>query len=253
MLNYPFALLGLMPGWNVLLMQLMPWAGGTLHVLGQPPPRTFTTKPLPHRITLQSQGVVMSVGGENLARLLPRGLPGTDAPLRRSAETGGRLAFSLFFDDRFALENTWSVVSSRVTRGATSGRLDERQITSGFRLAPDALSTVDQTVSLYLRAGYGWFRIKPYAVQGAAAPPDDVEGHFPSILPSQRWWPNIWYAGAGIEVFAPPAAWLLGRLGYGLSLEGTAYAHRVPADDGVDPGRIQSGRREMVVSLVFGW
>lgn len=253
-LNYPLALLGLMPGWNVLLMQLMPWAGGTLHVLGLPPPRTFTTKPLPHRITMESQGAVISLDGENLARLLPPGPPGTAAPLRRAPETGARVAFSLFFDDRFALENTWSVLSSRVTRGGVYGRLDERQITSGIRVAPAALSTVDQALSLYVRGGYGWFRAKAYDLQGLASPPPAiVDGHFPSILPSQRWWPNLWYAGAGLEIFAPPHAWVFGRLGYGLNLEGTAYAHRLPVNDGVAAGRIQSGRREAVLSLVFGW
>lgn len=86
---------------------------------------------------------------------------------------GARVAFSLFFDDRFALENTWSVLTSRVAR-------------------------------------------------------EDVSGQ-------------------------PPAAWIFGRLGYGLSLEGTAYAHRIPANDGVDPGRVPSGRTEAVLSLVFGW
>lgn len=130
----------------------------------------------------------------------------------------------------------------------------QRQLTGGVRYTPRVLAGYDHSLRVYARVGYGWLSLKAYQVtdEGSALG-DEREGRLPSILPTQRWWPNTWYAGGGMELFAPPRAWLFHRLGYGLRVESSAYYHRLPVNDGVDGGRIGISRQDLAISLVFGW
>lgn len=252
-LNLPLAGLGLMPGWNVLIIQAAPFLAGTMHVLGAPPPKTYTTAPLPHRFTTQAQGVVWGMGGNDLARLVPDPA-GTSSELRVVAEPGARLWMSLFFRDRFGLENTFSVQSSRLVRGAGEARLQERMLTGGARYTPRRLALFDDAVHLYLRGGYGWLWMKAYDVRGAGVSDTTIRiGTFPTVLPTNRWWPNIWYGGFGFEAFTPPHRWLFGGMAYGIRIESTAYSHRVPANDATTRSHVAVRRGDVSISLVTGW
>jgi hypothetical protein len=79
-------------------------------------------------------------------------------------------------------------------------------------------------------------------------------GYAPTLLPSRKWWPNTWQAGAGIELFAPKRHWILQRLGYGVRIEGTALLHRLgsrgPCGQRCDA---TVERADGAVSVVFGW
>ena len=252
-LNIPFAVWGLMPGYNVVMHELMPWAGGTMHTLGLPPPRTFTAASLPHRFTTEGQGPVWEFGGKDLARVLPAD-SGTNPSMTRTSDPGLRVWAELFFHDRFALENSYSLQTSTITRGDVRGKLQQRQLTGGIRYTPRALAGYDHSLRIYARAGYGWLSLRAYdVVQADTALGNAREGHVPSILPNQSWWPNTWYAGGGVELFAPPSAWLFEVLGYGLRVESSAYHYRIPANNGVDRGRIGITRQDLAISLIFGW
>ena len=252
-LNIPLGVWGLMPGYNVVMHELMPWAGGTMHTLGLPPPRTFTAARLPHRFTTEGQGPFWEFGGRDLARVLPV-VSGTAPPMTRVAEPGLRFWMELFFHDRFALENTYSLQTSTISRGPVTAKLQQRQLTGGVRYTPRSLAGYDHSLRVYARAGYGWLSLKAYDVRDAgAALGEERAGRLPTVLPNQSWWPNTWYAGGGIELFAPPRAWLFQRLGYGLRVESSAYHHRLPAHDGVDEGRVGITRQDLAISLVFGW
>lgn len=252
-LNIPFAVWGLMPGYNVVMHEIMPWVGGTMHTLGLPPPRTFTAARLPHRFTTEGQGAFWEFGGKDLARLLPSD-PGSNPPMTRIADPGVRFWAELFFHDRFALENTYSLQVSTISRGSVTARLQQRQLTGGVRYTPRVLAADIHSVRMYLRAGYGWLALKAYDVGDRGTPMgDEREGRLPSILPTPSWWPNTWYGGGGLELFAPPGAWLFDRLGYGLRVESSAYYHRLPVNDDRDKGRIGIARGDLAVSLIFGW
>jgi hypothetical protein len=252
-LNVPFGVWGLMPGYNVVMHELMPWAGGTMHTLGLPPPRTFTAARLPHRFTSEGQGAFWEFGGTDLARLLPTD-SGANPSMTRVANPGVRFWAELFFHDRFALENSYSLQTSTISRGNVTAKLQQRQLTGGVRFTPRALAGYDHSLRVFARAGYGWLALKAYdVVEADTAIGEAREGRLPSILPNQSWWPNTWYAGGGVELFAPPRAWLFHRLGYGLRVESSAYYHRLPINDGVDEGRTGITRQDLAVSLVFGW
>ena len=249
-LNIPFAVWGLMPGYNVAMHEVMPWMGGTMHTLGLPPPRTFTAARLPHRFTTEGQGAFWEFGGDKLALVLPN--RGSDA-MARVAEPGVRFWAELFFHDRLAVENTYSLQISTIQRGEVTARLQQRQLTGGLRYTPKVFAQ-NHSARMYLRAGYGWLALKAYDVSHLGSPlGEEREGRLPSILPTQSWWPNTWYGGGGLELFAPPAAWLFDRLGYGLRVESSAYHHRLPANNAADKGRINITRGDLALSLIFGW
>lgn len=270
-LNAPLAVWGLMPGYNVALLELMPWTAGALHILGAPPARTYTAAALPHRFSTEGQGVFWEFGGSDFAAMLPRddaanaalGATIDETSLWRRSRPGPRLGLSIFFRDRFALENTYSWQQSTIgydlidTQGKRAGSvtaaLEMRQLTGGVRYSP--YSAFDEAIQLYLRAGYGWLWYEAsdprLASANIAAPPRG--GYLPPILPSRRWWPNTWYSGAGLELFSPREVWLFERLGYGLRLDGALYANRLSFDYASARRGATAVRGDLAVSLIFGW
>ena len=266
-LNVPLAAWGLMPGYNVALVELAPWLGGVMHIVHAPPARTFTNAALPHRFTTAGQGVFFELGGRKFADLLPRRDPmlptdAADGALYRNVQPGTRLWFDLFFRDRFALENTFSWHTSTIgydrventTIRRVSGRLTMQQLTGGIRYSP--YSVLDESVQLYLRTGYGWLqyradRLTAGTVQLASAPVR--RGYLPPVLPSRHWWPNTWYGGAGLELFAPREKWILGRLGAGVRIEGSLYLNKLSFDTASGRGDITARRGDVSMALIFGW
>jgi len=273
-LNYPVAAVGLLPGANVALTQLIPWATGALNLVGAPPLRTFTRGPLPLRITSEGQGVSYQFGGHDFARLLPGAneaaaalgadaADGREAGFHRTAHSGPRLWFNLFYGPRFSLENTfaWDTSSLSYTAvggggggsrlGTVRGRLVLTELTGGFRFS--AVNAWDQTLQLYLRGGYAWTRysVRDVSVNGVPLP-GRRGGHLPSLLPSRTWWPNTTYGGAGAELFAPKHWWLMHRLGYGVRAEVGGIRHRL--DEKACPDcAVVTERGDAALSLVFGW
>lgn len=270
-LNAPLAVWGLMPGYNVALLELMPWTAGALHILGAPPARTYTAAVLPHRFSTEGQGVFWEFGGNDFAAMLPRndsanaalGASVDETSFRRSTRPAPRVGISIFFRDRFALENTYSWQQSTIgydlidAQGAVAGRvtaaLEMRQLTGGIRLSP--YSAFDQALQLYLRAGYGWLWYEASELHiggtGLRAPPRG--GHLPPILPSRRWWPNTWYGGAGMELFSPREVWLFDRLGYGIRVDAALYRNRLTFDYPSARRDVSATRGDLALSLIFGW
>jgi hypothetical protein len=275
-LNYPLAAAGLLPGYNVAVIQLMPWTAGTMSLVGAPPTRTFTAV-LPVRFTTEGQGAFVQLGGRDFAQMLPQGehpvvadvlatRGGTVDPasFRRATSAGPRLWFDLHFGRRFLVENTYSQSTSTLeymirdgagtTAGTVSGRLDFKELTGGFRYSPVVL--YGDAIQLYGRAGYGWtwYTLRDVTVDRQPLAGTRVKGGYaPSLLPSHNWWPNMVYAGVGIEYFSPRDRWLLGRIGYGARLETSGILHRLNA---VMPGE-RSGatvrRGDGAFSVIFGW
>jgi hypothetical protein len=245
-----------MPGYNVALIELMPWVGGALHIMGAPPARTYTSARLPHRFTTEGQGAFWEFGGRDFASMLPRDTTSTAganvAQLRRSVDPGSRLWLSIFFHDRFALENTFSWQTSAIGRGGVNATLEMRQLTGGVRYTP--IAARDEVFHLYVRGGYGWLWYEANDVRGAPGAPGSMrDGHLPTILPSRRWWPNTWYGGTGVELFSPREAWLLGRLGFGLRIESSAYFNKLSFNNASGRGDAIAVREDLALSLIFGW
>lgn len=256
-LNVPFAAWGLMPGYNVALIELMPWVGGALHIMGAPPPRTYTSAQLPHRFTTEGQGAFWEFGGRDFASMLPYDSASAAAPtagsIRRSVDPGARVWLSIFFHDRFALENTLSLQNSAIAREGVTATLEMRQLTGGVRYSP--VAALDESIHLYLRGGYGWLWYAANEVRaGGAGPAGSIrDGYLPTILPSRDWWPNTWYGGAGVELFSPRERWLLGRLGFGLRVESSAYFNKLSFNQASGHGDIVAKRGDLALSLIFGW
>jgi hypothetical protein len=278
--NVPFAVWGLLPGYNVVLMEAMPWAAGAMNIVRIPPPRTFSSGHLPRRFTTEGQGMFTQFGGHDFARLLPQGEhpivsrflqahPGAyanNASYRRRQNNGPRLWFNLYFSDRFSVENTfsWSATdlsyeideATQQPIATVSGALLVRELTGGFRY--DLASFADESVQLYTRAGYGWTWYSLSNLRLDAAVMDSAGGHggyYPPLMPSRHWLPNSYYGGAGIEVFSPRHMWLFHRLGYGARLELSGVLHTLKFGDsevaGRDRGTVRRG--DAALSLLFGW
>jgi hypothetical protein len=281
-LNAPLAAWGLMPGYNVALIQLMPWTAGAMNLLGSPPARTFTQERLPRRFTTAGQGIFVEFGGRDFAGIVPRrdstvdalveahaGAAVNEATARRNDVAGPRLWFNLYFGERFSFENTFSWATGRIgydvvggdgtALGSVRGDLYMRQLTGGLRY--DLVSVADQALRLYARGGYGWlwyegrrFRLVGSDGDGSLQQRTIRGGYLPPILPARRWWPNTWYGGVGSEVFSPQRLWLLGRLGYGMRVEFTELFNKLAFDDERSGrGDVTARRGDLAFSLVFGW
>jgi len=273
-LNAPIAVWGLMPGYNVALLQLMPWVAGTMNFLGAPPARTYTSGRLPRRFTNAGQGIFMELGGRDFVALLPQhdSVLGNDAQAtltphrerKRSLRPGIRLWFDLSLTERVALENTFGWSASAISyalpdnapggASAVHGRLSMRQLTGGLRYI--AQSTSDDAVQFYIRAGYGWlsYRADQLRADSVSLAASTIRGgYLPPILPSHHWWPNTWYGGAGLEAFSPPRHWLLHRLGYGARFEFSEYLNRLTYDESSGHGDVTARRGEVALAVIFGW
>jgi hypothetical protein len=281
-LNVPLAAWGLMPGYNVALIQLMPWTAGAMQILGAPPGRTYVQGQLPRRFTTAGQGIFVEFGGRDFAGILPRrdavvqdfvaSNPGAaidETTVYRRSVAGPRLWFNLYFRERFSLENTFSWgrgdvgVDVRQSDGRSlaslRGTLSMRQLTGGIRY--DVAAVADQTLRLYARGGYGWlwyegrgFRLGGPTADAALQNPTAQGGYLPPLLPARRWWPNTWYGGGGAEVFSPRRYWLLHRLGYGMRAEFTESFNKLTFDaDRSGRGDVTARRGDFAFSLVFGW
>jgi len=265
-LNAPLALWGLMPGYNVALIELMPWIAGSMNILGSPPQRTFSPDRLPNRFTTEGQGFFREFGGGDFAGLLARPDSSATATVSRGerhSDVGPRFWFNLHFGEHFSFENTYSWLASDIrydtkrAGGATSvvsGTLQMRQLTGGIRY--DLVPLLDRHVQLYGRAGYGWlsYRAANERIDGAALGNAAVSrGYLPPFLPSRHWIPNAWYGGAGLEAFSPRRYWLFGLLGYGLRVEYSEYLHRLSFGAASARGDVTTRRHDIATSLVFGW
>ena len=239
--NVPIALAGLLPGMQVVTAQLMPWASGALGIVGAPPGKTFYAGKLPNRFTSFGAGRFMQFGGDDFARLLPQAGDDSIAAVltggahidkesyRRYSSDGNRIWLLLHYGERFAIENTFSVDTTRLRYsisddagapvGTVRGLLAMRQLSSGIRISRQLFSDEFRG---YARAGYTWtwYSVAHATLNGRPVPTATRRGgHAPSVIPSTKWWPNSSYAGAGLEVFAPRRSWIFGRLGYGLAAE----------------------------------
>jgi hypothetical protein len=264
-LNAPLAAWGLMPGYNVALLQLMPWIAGTMNFLGAPPARTYTSGQLPRRFTNAGQGVFMDFGGRDFAALLPQGdsvlrkdapgIPTAQRGLDRRPRLGTRVWFDLSPSEHLSLENTFAWSSNTISymheddfgtgSSVVRGRFAMRQLTGGMRYAMRSMS--DDAVQLYFRAGYGWLTYRADQLRTDSVPlatPMIRGGYLPPILPSRRWWPNTLYGGTGIEAFSPPRYWLFHRLGYGVRLEFTEFVNRLHYEESSDHGDVTARRGE---------
>ena len=270
-LNAPIALAGLIPGLQVITAQVMPWASGALGIVGAPPGKTFYAGKLPKRFTSFGAGRFVPLGGDDFARLLPGAEDDSVAALiatgahtdersyGRAGSSGNRIWLLLHYGDRIAIENTFSVDTSRLRYtlrddadaavGVVRGQLAMRQLSSGIRIGRRMFS---EEIRGYVRGGYTWtwYTINDVTLDGApVAKATSRGGHAPSLKPSTKWWPNSMYAGAGFELFAPRRAWIFGRLGYGIAAEVNAMAYPLRGarcDCLIKPG-------DGSLSLVLGW
>ena len=276
-LNVPFAMWGLMPGYNVALIQLTPWMEGAKQFVGAPPPRTFTPGRLPRRFTSEGQGIAWKVGGNDYASLLPQrnaaverllaANPGSEvdqSSVRRRPTTAPTFTFALYFGERFALENSYNWSVSRIdyrvreqngrTVGDVGGTLKLQELGGGisYALSPEK----HRLIAPHLRAGYGWthYSVEQISVTGNSGPVHGLHGgYLPPLLPGRKWWPNTVYAGADVELFTSRHHYMLHRLGYGVRLDVTGVVSRLDPDaDGTQ--RLRSVKRGSV-GLVsqFGW
>lgn len=277
LLNLPLAAWGLMPGYNVALIQLTPWTEGALQFVGAPPPRTFTPGRLPRRFTSEGQGITLGIGGGDYGQLLPQrdpaiaqllaANPGSTVDgrsIRHEASPGPSLWFNLYFGDRLALENSyaWSVdrVRYRIagpdgrTIGGVGGALKLAELDGGlsYSLVAQRAGFLDT----HVRAGYGWTRysVEDVRLNGGQASLGGVHGgYLPPLLPGSKWWPNTLYAGADVELFSARSHYVLHRLGYGVRLDATGRLSRIGADaDGTR--RARSAKRGSIGLVThFGW
>ena len=273
-LNLPLAAWGLMPGYNVALVEIMPWIAGTMNYFGAPPPRTYSANRLPSRFTSASAGAYLDFDGLGFVRALPRhdaaitasSAGSTDTkdgrPTRR-AHIGTRIGFNLYFGERFSLENSYSLGTSDAAyelapaTGQTAnvtGILQMRQLTGGLRY--DAFRRHDGTLRMFGRGGYGWLSYRASSLAVSSVPlarPEVRGGYLPPLLPSREWWPNTWYAGGGIEAFSPRRYYLMHLLGYGLRMDFTEFFNKLTFDEASGQGDVLAHRGDLALSLVFGW
>jgi hypothetical protein len=270
-LNLPIALSGLIPGMQVVTAQLMPWATGALGILGAPPAKTFYEGRLPQRFTSFGAGRFTQFGGNNFARLLPGGGDDSVAAALAGGATidansydsrgssGNRIWMMLHYGDAFAIENTFSMDTARLrynirdtageVTGTVRGHLARRQLSAGVRVGRTLFT---EEVRGYLRGGYiwTWYALDNTTLNGRPVATRRTKGgHAPSLIPSEKWWPNSMYGGAGLELFAPKRAWIFGRLGYGIAAEVNMIAFPMRGERCsclIKPG-------EGSLSLVFGW
>lgn len=268
-LNAPLAAWGLMPGYNVAVIQVMPWVGGGMHILGAPPARTYSPNRLPRRFTTEGQGIFTELGGRDFASILryrdesqaAAGDPERARPNRR-ARPGVRFWFNLYFSERFSVENTYSGATSDlslyVAGTAADGlllrtaSLEMRQLTGGVRY--DLIPVAREPAQLYTRVGYGWLWYHADAFRtGGGDLEDRIDhgGYLPPLLPHRRWWPNTWYGGVGVEYFSPRSQWLFGRMGYGTRVEYTELVNRLHLGEG--SGTRSVWRGDLAWALIFGW
>lgn len=165
---------------------------------------------------------------------------------------------------RLSVENTFSrsqrALSSTLVNRVTGivdwmqGSITTRDLTGGVRY--DVAQSANTDVHLFVRGGWGWTWYDVDNVRrnnGAAANYTKRGGYPPTLFPSRRWWPNSWYAGTGVEYFAPRNGWLLPQVGYGLRAELMTARHRVGA---TNPGERNLGvatRNEIGISAILGW
>jgi hypothetical protein len=276
--NVPIALLGLLPGWNVAVTQLLPWITGGMHLLGSPPPKTFYLGELPERFTSFSGGSFHQFGGADFARLLPT--PDHPAVLdrvggagagtiraggrQRGAEWGSRAWIHLHYSSLLSIENSLGYGATTVSYDVLDeqdrllttlrGTLFTRELTGGvtYRLPP----VQSDILRLYARLGYGW---TSYTLTGVTVGGEPVEGsrlrggRLPKLYPSRSWWPNSGYAGLGAEVFSPPRYWLLRRLGYGARVEVSGLLHRLEASGSCEGCGVTAERGDVAFMLLVGW
>jgi hypothetical protein len=269
-LNLPLAAWGLMPGYNVALIEVMPWLAGTMSFFGAPPSRSYVPNRLPSRFTTAAQGAFMEFGGRALAGVLPRHdprIPESDATSEvhheHRANAGARLWFNLYFGERFSLENTYSVATSHVSYDLLNssgesipiaGVLSLHQLTGGVRY--DVFRQRGGSLRMYTRAGYGWLSYRATGLTADAVPLTVAEvrgGYLPPLLPSSRWWPNTWYGGGGIEVFSPRRYFLFHLIGYGARVEATGLFNKLTFSEESGRGDVLARRGDLALSLVFGW
>ena len=271
-LNVPLAAWGLMPGYNVALVEIMPWIAGTMNYFGAPPPRSYSANRLPSRFTSASVGAFVDFGGLGFVRALPRDSPaingssaaGADAvrPVRH-ANAGTRFGFNLYFGERFSLENSYALgtseaaydlVSETGEKANVTGMLQLRQLTGGLRY--DAFRQNDGSFRMFGRGGYGWLSYRASTLAAGSFPlaqPEIRGGYLPPLLPSREWWPNTWYLGGGIEAFSPRRYYLSHLLGYGLRMDFTEFFNRVTFDGAGGPNDVLARRGDLALSVVFGW
>ena len=271
LLNLPISVFGLLPGWNVVVTQLGPWISGTLHTLGSPPARTFSPAARRHRFSSMSAGPQSSFGGSEFGMLLTsdRDAAATLGSVRSPAERGElrqesamamRWGIELFYGPRLSIENTYA--RGRHALAATApgfddtpqritGVVDTREVTGGFRYA-----VIDsERLPAFLRAGYGWtwYTVDDVRVNGAPSDYRTKGGYAVTLLPSRRWWPNTWYAGAGVEYLAPRGGLIFHQLQYGVRLDATVSRHRLGA---TRPGVANLGvvtRGDVTLAASVGW
>ena len=273
-LNLPLAAWGLMPGYNVAFVEVMPWIAGTMNYFGAPPPRSYSASRLPSRFTSASTGAYVDYGGLGFVRALPRYDPVISAnaasgtsmndlrPVRR-AHLGTRIGFNLYFGERFSLENSYALGTSDAGYALASdagetanvtGILQMRQLTGGLRY--DAFRQHDGSFRMFARSGYGWLSYRAGSLAVSSMPlarPEVRGGYLPPLLPSREWWPNTWYAGGGIEAFSPRRYYLLHVLGYGLRMDFTEFFNKLTFDEASGQGDVLATRGDLALSLVFGW
>lgn len=272
-LNLPLAAWGLMPGYNVVLVEFMPWIGGTMNFFGAPPPRTYLPDRLPSRFTTAAEGAFIDFGGQAFAGMLPRrnldlgpaNTSGTPGEVRRArrAHVGPRIWFNLYSGERLSLENTYSVATSDLRYDFTppeggsshlTAILRMRQLTGGLRY--DAFRQGNGALRLYARGGYGWlsYRASSLALDSTLLEGATVRGgYLPPLLPSHDWWPNTWYGGGGLEIFSPRRYYLLHLLGYGARIEFTELFNKLSFKEASGAGDVVARRGDLALSVVFGW
>ena len=276
-LNIPLAAWGLMPGYNVALIQLTPWMEGAKQFVGAPPPRTFTPGKLPRRFTSEGQGLAWQLGGADYASLLPQHHPAVErliaanpgsavdqSSVRRVGAFAPNLWFNLYFGERFALENSYAWSVSRIHYGVrdpgggpvgrVGGTLKLQELSGGisYAISPDKRRLIEP----HLRAGYGWTRysLENISVTGTTEPIHGLDGgYLPPLLPGRKWWPNTLYAGGDVELFTSRRHYMMQRLGYGVRLDVTGQVSRLAPDaDGTQ--RLRSVKRGSVALVThFGW
>jgi hypothetical protein len=267
-LNLPVGLLALMPGWNVLTSQAIPWVAGSLRLFGAPPATTFYPGKPPFRFASTAAGFAWIGDADEFTRLLPAatsengvtlppdGFPSGTADIG----VGRRFWLNVFQGRKLSLENTLTLARanlSNLTNGDTSfisldGVMELRELTSGFRL--NAFSTNDDRMQYYNRAGWGytWYELRN--VTGIDVDPTERfdGGYAPSLLPSGKWWPNTWYLGMGLELFLPKSRGLLQRVGLGARMEGSVAWHRLELEQpAFDLGWAR--RTDVSIALLLAW
>ena len=271
-LNAPVALLGFIPGWSVVVTQLLPWATGTMQVFGAPPAKTYYPTLPPFRFTSTGLGVGFMRGGQGFATMLSSSTNPDSVQVVREegsnkrgdfvAEPAERIWLNLFYGRRVSAENTFSttrVALSYNDYSSTDGdaskaqaSLSMKELTGGFRF--NTWSSNDDGVQLYMRAGWGWvwYNLTRHVVEDTEVP-GYKGGYAPTLWPSGRWWPNSWYAGAGMEVFTPRSVWLFDRLGFGARIEATSLTHRLNAQSPRAKSPGWARRSDYAVSLLVAW